>query len=90
MKPRLTPTFALINLTLSLTSVAVMLNWAFGFGLAAGLIAILCSSPLFVLVYAALNSQFDTTSQDEETARGRYSRSDDDACTNQTKEDESN
>jgi hypothetical protein len=90
MKPRLTLAFSILNLTISLVAVAGLLNWAFQQGLVAGIIAILCASPAFVLVHALLNSQFDRTSLEKADTSEPHSSSIDAACTTKTKEDESN
>jgi hypothetical protein len=88
MKPKLTPVYQMLNVLLSLALIATVDYQAFQSGLEWGLIAILGTGPLFVISLGLLNSQFDTTSQEKADSRGRYSQSEDDACTTKTKEND--
>lgn len=88
MKPKLTPLYATINVLLSLVITATVLIQGLRAGLEWGLISILLMGPLFVTTLGLLNSQFDQTSQDEDSSRGRYSQSEDNACTTKTKEND--
>jgi hypothetical protein len=87
MKP-LTPAIRFIHTIMSLALVASVVYWSASYGIATGLIALITASIQFHLYRWALDSQY--ASPEKAHSSERSSSSNSDACTNKTKEDESN
>ena len=88
MKPKLTPLFDVINTLMALLTVCIMLRYAFTYSVPAGILAIFLMKPVLAVSKRLLDSQFDTTSQEEKTENITDDAKKTETCTHQTKEND--